>query len=208
MSSTLITIKVVGLGHALVKPFHPDDTLAVLQEWIADNTGLPIAYQRLVSRNLNFEAALSQRTLIEIGIKDRTKIMLLHTAQYEREKESYETLMAVRAQLDELEKKTKKIIHPNVIVNCMVTEYITRICRRLDAIEMTDDSITLRQLRRTLLERALAIENNNNAGKNDNSITLRQLRRTLLERAQAIENNNNAGKNDNDHFSSSSPSLS
>jgi hypothetical protein len=73
-SSLLITIKVVGLGHALVESFHPDDTLAVLQEWIADSTGLPIAYQRLVSRNLNFEAALSQRTLVEIGIiKDRNQ---------------------------------------------------------------------------------------------------------------------------------------
>jgi hypothetical protein len=86
-----ITIKVVGLGHNLTAQFAHDERWSTVQDWITEQTGLPQAYQRFVSRHLNFDVenddapattTTTSKTLAEIGVQDRTKIMLLHSAQY------------------------------------------------------------------------------------------------------------------------------
>jgi BAG domain len=176
-----ITIKIVGLGYNLTAQFAHDERWSTVQEWITEQTGLPTAYQRFVSRHLNFDvvdnvdaSSLTTKTLAEIGVQDRTKIMLLHSAQYGPERESYEQLLAVRAQLDQFameqqqrrtdgdddsghndddQKATRMVV---------VAELITRWCCQLDAID-TKDSATLRRMRKELLQRAQAMEDSSSS---------------------------------------------
>lgn len=73
--------------------------------------------------------------------------MLLHTPLYIQEKDLYELLMAVRTELDDLYDKRMNL-KPDA-----VTDIITRLCCKLDAID-TKDSSTLRTTRKELLKKA------------------------------------------------------
>jgi BAG domain len=159
-----ITIKIVGLGYNLTAQFAHDERWSTVQEWITEQTGLPTAYQRFVSRHLNFDVvdnefgSLTTKTLAEIGVQDRTKIMLLHSAQYGPDRESYEQLRAVRAQLDQfaMDQQHMRTGGDNT-GHEVVAELITRWCCQLDAID-TKDSVTLRRMRKELLQRAQAMD--------------------------------------------------
>ena len=89
------TIRVSGLGHKLTLKDLPASTTTVsdLRTKVYDATGLPPRFQKLIGPqklNINYynendeqyDSTLKTKTLSELGIKDRTKLMLLHSPIY------------------------------------------------------------------------------------------------------------------------------
>lgn len=145
---TTINIKVSGLGHSFTLELPSTEPLGTLKSQIEQATDLLPAYQRLVCRGLKLDD--DTQTLDEIGIKDRTKVMLLHSPLYAQEKETYEKLLSVSTEIDDLAGQSG--VEPKVL-----TELVTRICCKLDAID-TSGSEHLRAKRKELLKKAESIE--------------------------------------------------
>jgi BAG domain/Ubiquitin family len=144
-----LTLRIAGLGHSLTMRENASSTVSGLQSRIQEVTGIPSCYQRLVARGLKLEDG--QATLEELGLKDRTKILLLHSPEYAQEKDGYEMLVALSHEIDALEKQSQSMEH------IMISEMVTRICCKLDAID-TAGSMNLRNLRKDLIRRAEELE--------------------------------------------------
>ena len=138
-------LKVSGLGHSITLEMEGTATVAFLQEQIARQTKVPAIYQRLLARGKQLEN--SELNLEEAGIEHRTKIMLMRNALYAQEKEGFEVLSHLSQEIDELEAK-KDSTPANEL-----SELITRICCKLDAVDVKG-SENLRALRKELLLKA------------------------------------------------------
>jgi hypothetical protein len=142
-------LRVTGLGHSLTLDMESGATIGELKTEIECQTTIPALYQRLLARGKKLD--LDDLTLEEVGMKDRTKIMLMRNALYSKEKEGFERLSALAKEIDEL--KTKK----ETVADNVVSEMVTRMCCKLDAIE-TMGSENLRALRKELLRKAENID--------------------------------------------------
>ena len=144
-----VSIKIAGLGHNFtLEMASPKETLGSLKSQIERHTELLPAYQRLVCRGLKLDD--DSQSLEDIGIVDRTKIMLLHSPLYAQEKDTFEALMTVSTEIDDLGGQSG--VEPKVM-----TELVTRICCKLDAID-TAGSTHLRAKRKELLKKAESID--------------------------------------------------
>ena len=169
-----ITIRVAGLGHKVTLKGIPASTTTVddLRTKVFEATGLPPRFQKLIGPqrlNINHldedddkcDAALGARTLAELGIKDRTKLMLLHSPLYSSEKDAYEKLQRVREEIDELDRSLRNRnggTNNNETKNPgFVSEIATRICCRLDGIDVAG-SEALRAQRKELIQKAEGLE--------------------------------------------------
>jgi hypothetical protein len=143
------TLKVSGLGHSITLETEPSDTIGDLKQEIESQTSIPAIYQRLLARGKKLED--DTLLLEEAGLEHRTKVMLLHNPSYVQEKEGYETLSRLAKDIDDLE--SKKDETPNKLMS----EFVTRICCKLDAVEIKG-SEDLRAFRKTLLRKAQGID--------------------------------------------------
>ena len=173
-SSSTITIRVTGLGHKVTLKDLPASTTTVtdLRTKVFEATGLPPRYQRLIGPqglrinyndddddNRDTNPTFGTRTLSELGIKDRTKLMLLHSPLYASEKDSYEKLRQVEREIDELENSIRSSDTKNDDTKRpgFVSEMVTRICCRLDDIDV-GTSKALRTQRKELIKKAEGLE--------------------------------------------------
>jgi len=156
-------LKITGLGYSLSLELDPDSTtVANLKAAIEEQTGLPPVYQRLLARSTKLDdAAASELSLSEAGLKDRTKIMLLHSAIFAQEKEGFAALQSISKEMQDLSDRVKKQSGEDLPQPAFepeaVSEFVTRLCCRLDEID-TAGSENLRAQRKALLKRAEQIE--------------------------------------------------
>ena len=142
------TFRVTGLGHKLTLLLSPSQTTADLQDHIAEATGVPALYQRILTPRgcpNQDEWPESGSSLRDAGLSDRTKLTVLHGPLYARDKDGLEALTKIAAEMEELESKN--------LEKTVLSEMVTRICIRLDAIE-TNGSEPLRSKRKELLQKA------------------------------------------------------
>ena len=124
----LITLRITGLGHNMTLKDLPSTTMtmAELMTKIYNSAGLIPRYQRLIgprglkidsnNDNDNGGGGGDEKTLFEIGIKDRTKLILMHSPLYTNEKDSYEKLIEIEKDV-QLTPKEKDIILSGVVLD-------------------------------------------------------------------------------------------
>ncbi len=145
----MITLRVAGLGHTLTLDVEGSATVGELKRRVHQYTHLPVEYQRLLARGSKLED--NDCTLDDAGIKDRTKIMLMHSELYVKEKEGFESLSKLSEEIDELAAK-KDSESPRAL-----QELVTKICCRLDQVDVKG-SENLRAKRKALLTRAESLD--------------------------------------------------
>lgn len=146
--TTMLTLRVTGLGHTLTLEHPSTSSIESLQQEIERQTQIPVVYQRLLARGHKLDASPQTRSLNDAGIQDRTKIMLLHNALYAQEKQGFEALEALAKEIGDLEDKKKQEISM-----AEISEFATRICCKLDLVD-TQGSDNLRARRKELIRRA------------------------------------------------------
>ena len=164
-----VTIRVTGLGHKVTLKDLPasSTTVADLRTKVCEATGVPPRFQKFVGpqkliitfRSENdamYDASLETKSLSDLGIKDRTKLMLLNSPIYQSEKESYEKLKKVEEDIVGLESRIRSSTNETRREG-FVAEMVTRFCCRLDAIDVAG-SKELRAQRKELIQRAEALE--------------------------------------------------
>lgn len=157
----MITLRVTGLGHTLTIEVEPSTTtIGELKHCIENDTHLPLEYQRLLARGSKLDDDAT--TLQDAGIKDRTKIMLLHSELYAKEKEGFEALLKISMEIDELATKQAAGSLEEI------RELVTRICCRLDDIDVKG-SENLRAKRKALLTRAELLDGESHGTSNPTS---------------------------------------
>lgn len=149
-SNSLVTLRSAGLGHTHTLEIQSTLTIAGLKEEIEVLTGIPTAYQRLLARGSNLKE--DNATLSDVGLKDRTKVMLMHNQLYAQEKDGYEALTVLEQKLKELEEEETQDSPA-----AARAERVTNLCCKLDAVD-TQGSENLRSLRKKLLQRAEQID--------------------------------------------------
>jgi hypothetical protein len=163
------TIRVTGLGHKVtLKDLPSSTTVTDLRTKVYEATGLPPRFQKLIGPqklNINYYSenddnhdndTLGTRSLSDLGIKDRTKLMLLHSPLYQNEKDSYETLKQVEDEIVELERSIRSG-ESSKQKEGFFSEMVTRVCCRLDAIDVAG-SKELRAHRKELIQTAEGLE--------------------------------------------------
>jgi hypothetical protein len=170
----LITLRITGLGHNMTLKDLPSTTMtmAELMTKIYNSAGLIPRYQRLIgprglkidsnNDNDNGGGGGDEKTLFEIGIKDRTKLILMHSPLYTNEKDSYEKLIEIEKEINDLENSI--LIRESINNNnnnhkkpIVVSEMVTRICCKLDLVD-TVGSIFIRLKRKELIKKAEGLE--------------------------------------------------
>ena len=171
-----ITLRITGLGHNMtLKDLSSTTmTMAELMTKIYNSTGIIPRYQRLIGpRGLKIDSnndnsndngnGGDEKTLFEIGIKDRTKLILMHSPLYSNEKDSYEKLIGIEKEINDLENSI--LIRENINNNnnsdhkkpIVVSEMVTRICCKLDLVD-TVGSIFIRLKRKELIKKVEGLE--------------------------------------------------
>lgn len=166
---SIITIRVAGLGHKVILENIPASSTTVngLRTKIFEATGLPPRFQKLIGpQKLNithcdedddkYDPAFETKSLSDLGIKDRTKLMLLHSPLYAIEKDTYEKLRTVEDEINELDTNIR-IGSKDTKRKGFVHEMVTRICCKLDAIDVSA-SKALRAQRKELIRKAEGLE--------------------------------------------------
>ena len=176
-----ITLRITGLGHNMtLKDLSSTTmTMAELMTKIYNSTGIIPRYQRLIGpRGLKIDSnndnsndngnGGDEKTLFEIGIKDRTKLILMHSPLYSNEKDSYEKLIGIEKEINDLENSIliRESINNNNNSNnnnndhqkpIVVSEMVTRICCKLDLVD-TVGSIFIRLKRKELIKKVEGLE--------------------------------------------------
>ena len=173
-----ITLRITGLGHnmTLQDLSSTTMTMAELMTKIYNSTGIIPRYQRLIGpRGLKIDSnndnsndngdGGDEKTLFEIGIKDRTKLILMHSPLYSNEKDSYEKLIGIEKEINDLENSIliRESIYNNKNNNndhkkpIVVSEMVTRICCKLDLVD-TVGSIFIRLKRKELIKKVEGLE--------------------------------------------------
>lgn len=97
---------------------------------------------------------------IGIGLVDKTKILLLHSAQYSQDKAGVDALEELNKQIDEVDAKRISREFDNVAVH----EFITQLCCKIDGVE-TNGSEALRRMRRGTIRRAEGVAKKSDESK-------------------------------------------
>mmetsp|Transcript_69 Transcript_69/g.194 ORF Transcript_69/g.194 Transcript_69/m.194 type:complete len:164 (-) Transcript_69:336-827(-) len=151
-SVNFITLRVSGIGHTLTLEVASCSTVGSLKHQIETRTALPSVYQCLLARGSKLD--VDENSLDEVGLKHRTRIILLHNELYAKEKHGYSELSALAKEIDDLN-RMKNSKPPAVL-----SDLVTRICCKLDGVSV-DGSKNLRALRKDLIRKAENIERSN-----------------------------------------------
>jgi len=161
-----ITLRLSGLGHTLIFDKPLSCSILDFKKDIQSKTNIPVNYQKLLARGHKLDD--DNMTLEEAGLKDRTRIILLHNELYTKEKSAYEALQLIETEIHDLKEKKEK----DGLEKKVISELVTRLCCRLDAIEV-NKSDTLRSMRKNLLKRVESLDDDE---------------KIILESLQSIEN--------------------
>jgi len=158
-TSSLLTLRIAGLGHHFEIDISPTATLAELKSEIERRTELPSSYLRLVAKHkkTDDDSLVLGPTILEggnikdlgIGLEDRTKILLLHSPQYAADKEGVDKLVELLKEIAEVDEKRKTREFERIQVH----ELITQLCCKIDGVE-TNGSEALRALRKSTIRKA------------------------------------------------------
>ena len=154
-----LRLRVSGLGHHFEIDALPTATLGDLKEEIERTTGIPTPYQRLIAKRKKLDddamvlgpTVMSDTTIVSLGIafESGTKILLLHSAQRERDKEGIEKLLALGKEIDRIDRGRRS----RAMDNTLVQELIIQVCCKIDAVE-TNGSDALRRMRKRTVRKA------------------------------------------------------
>jgi len=149
--NNLVTLRVVGLGHKLTFDVSSSATIGEVKEQIENRTFLPAAYQRLIAHGKKLDHSNDEMTLADLGIQNRTSLMLLHNESYAADKDGVTKISELLKETDELSGKSDTM--PRDVVH----ELVTQICCKIDGVE-THGSDTLRAMRKQAIEKAEAVD--------------------------------------------------
>mmetsp|Transcript_26527 Transcript_26527/g.41042 ORF Transcript_26527/g.41042 Transcript_26527/m.41042 type:complete len:164 (-) Transcript_26527:342-833(-) len=151
-SINYITLRVSGLGHTLTLEVASCSTVGSLKFQIETSTAIPSVYQCLLARGSKLD--VDENTLDGVGLKHRTRIILLHNELYAKEEQGYGELSVLAREIEDL--KMMKNSKPPAVIS----DLVTRICCKLDGVSV-NGSKTLRTLRKDLIRKAENIEHSN-----------------------------------------------
>ena len=158
-----ISLRITGLGNKFDLKDLPAEktTVADLRLKVAERTGVPPRFQKFLGPqklNITFSERgdLAEKSLADLGIQDRSRLLLLHSPNYQMEKDVYKQLLKVQDEINTLKKNIRN--HSNETQPPKyVAEMVTRICCKLDAID-TVGSKDLRKHRKELIQKAEQLE--------------------------------------------------
>jgi hypothetical protein len=187
-AATILRLRVSGLGRRHLVEVSPSSTLLDLKTEIERLTALPPPYQRLVAkrRRMDDDAMVLGPTLFEgcdagdgknsggggggggseailsmgIGLEDGTKIMLLHSPLYEKDRVGVEKLIDLVGEIDRIDAARRA----RDMDDKTVQELIIQVCCRLDCVE-TNGSDALRTMRKSTLRRAEGVARRSEAAR-------------------------------------------
>ncbi|KAL7510476.1 hypothetical protein ACHAXN_007762 [Cyclotella atomus] len=170
-AAPIITLRIAGLGHHFELPIESTSTLLELKQTIEKRIDLAPEYQRLVAKHksMDDDSMVLGGTIynvdsgvqsIGIGLVDKTKILLLHSAQYTQDKDGVDTLNELNKQIDEIDAKRISRELDNVAVH----EFITQLCCKIDGVE-TNGSEALRRMRKGAIRKAEGVARKSDESK-------------------------------------------
>lgn len=158
----VIRLRIAGLGHAFELDPSPTTTLLDLKEEIERTIDIPAPYQRLVAKRkkLDDDSMVLGQTIMDgntiismgIGLEDRTKILLLHSPLFERDKEGIAILTGIQQEISKIDSARRN----RDMNNKTVQELIIQICCKIDCVE-TNGSEALRKMRKSTVKKAEAV---------------------------------------------------
>ena len=165
-SDNIIHLRVAGLGHYCEIDISPTATLSQLKSEVEKQTDLPNPYQRLVAKRKKMDDDTmvlgptiimsnddkqpgSSIEKIGIGLEGQTKILLLHSPLYAKDKEGLEKLTTYLQEINKIDTK----FHNKEIDNKTVQELIIQVCCKIDSVE-TNGSEELRKIRKRTVRKA------------------------------------------------------
>lgn len=122
------------------------DTIGGIKAAVYQASGLHPSYQRLLMRGKAFDD--DSLSVLEAGINDRTRLMLMHSAAYSNDAAAAEAIGKISQEIDALQRS----VESQLLAPAARDEMATQLCCRLDAVTV-GESETLRELRRTQLRR-------------------------------------------------------
>ena len=161
-----ITLRIRGMGHSLEMHFPSQATTHDLQTNIEHLTGLATAYQRIIIKGKTITATeagddASTTTLSQLGLSagSISKGMLMCTPAYKADQKALEQIKTLNNELDMVlqRKQHPDKMEKDILSNGAVSELITSICCKLDAVDVSGSS-TLRDMRKKVLHRAEEID--------------------------------------------------
>ena len=180
-----IRLRVSGLGCRHLIDASPSSTLLDLKTEIERRTALPPPYQLFVAkrRRMDDDAMVLGPTLfgcdgdgknsgggggggseailsMGIGLEDGTKIMLLHSPLYEKDREGIEKLTDLVGEIDRIDAARRS----RDMDDKTVQELIIQVCCKLDCVE-TNGSEALRTMRTSTIRRAEGVARRSEAAR-------------------------------------------
>mmetsp|Transcript_21922 Transcript_21922/g.30523 ORF Transcript_21922/g.30523 Transcript_21922/m.30523 type:complete len:167 (+) Transcript_21922:165-665(+) len=148
-----LTIRVGGLGHTVTLDIPSTTTIGDIKVEVEKQCSLPAGYQKLLARGKKLDD--DNATLETLGIRNRTRIMLLHNESYATDREGVLAITSLVQEIEDLSAKT------NTLSSKAIHELVTQICCKLDGVD-TQGSEKLRAMRKQAIGKAEAIDNNSN----------------------------------------------
>jgi len=154
-----IRLRVAGLGHFMEIDVEPNITPGDLKYIIESKTDLPAPYQRLVAKRKKMDddtmvlgqTVMDGNTIVSmgIGLEDRTKILMLHSPMYAKDKDGIEKLTELNKEIEKIELGRNN----RQLNNKTVQELIIQIMCKIDCVE-TNGSEALRKMRKLTIKQA------------------------------------------------------
>ena len=98
----VVRLKLTGCGQSLELEVENGETVGRLLDKCAEEMGNGVSrrHVKLVARGKNLDESSAQLSLEAAGIRDRTKMMIMHTANYHAEKAGVAKLAELAARAD------------------------------------------------------------------------------------------------------------
>ena len=98
----VVRLKLTGCGQSLELEVENGETVGRLLDKCAEEMGGGVSrrHVKLVARGKNLDESSAQLSLEAAGIRDRTKMMIMHTAHYQAEKAGLQKLAELAARAD------------------------------------------------------------------------------------------------------------
>ena len=109
----VVRLKLTGCGQSLELEVENGETVGRLLDKCAEEMGGGVSrrHVKLVARGKNLDESSAQLSLEAAGIRDRTKMMIMHTANYHAEKAGVQKLAELAARADAVADPALSLIH-------------------------------------------------------------------------------------------------
>ena len=141
MNIGIVRLRVAGCGQSFDFELETSSKVGAVLDKTAEAMGLARHHIKMLYRGKQIGGGNDGVSLDAAGIRDRTKLMLMYTGEYHKEKEIIEQLAALSKQVDDLDPRQKGY-----------DEFLTQIMCKLDGVD-TAGSEWLRARRKAELVR-------------------------------------------------------